>query len=66
MTAPRLRPHTLRLCIHCRQTTAGSWVSRNGGMPTRPPWCPFCCQALDPGRYHAIPFEDQGDAGRFR
>jgi hypothetical protein len=66
MTAPRLRPHTLQLCIHCRQNPAGFWVSRNGGLPARRPWCPSCCQGLDPGRSHMIPFEDQGDAGRCR
>jgi hypothetical protein len=37
MAAPRLRPHTVQLCIHCRQTPAGFWVSRNGGMPARRP-----------------------------
>jgi len=66
MTTPRLPPHTLQLCIYCRQNPAGFWVSRNGGMPARRAWCPSCCQRLDPGRYHVIPFEGHGDAGRFR
>jgi hypothetical protein len=66
MTAPRLRPHTIQHCIHCRPGPAGFWVSRNGGMPARRPWCLPCCQRLDPGRHYVIPFEGHGDAGRVR
>ena len=66
MTALRLPPHTVRLCIHCHQNPAGFWVSRTGGMPVRRPWCLSCCQGLEPGRFRLIPFEGHGDARRCR
>jgi len=65
ITMPRLSPHTVQLCIHCRQNPAGSWVSRTRGLPARRPWCLSCCQHLDPGRYHLVPFEGHGRR-RFR
>jgi hypothetical protein len=57
ITKPRLLPHTIQLCIHCRQNPAGFWVSRNRSQTVRRPWCLSCCQALDPGRYHVRPFD---------
>ena len=66
ITAPRLSPHTVQLCIHCHQNPAGFWVSRTAAQIVRRPWCLSCCQHLDPGRYHAIPFEHPGEAGQFQ
>jgi hypothetical protein len=66
MIAPRLRPRTVQLCIHCLQNPAGFWVSRTSNQAVRRPWCLSCCQGLDPGRYHVIPFDSHGGAGRFR
>lgn len=66
MIAPRLRPRTVQLCIHCRQNPAGFWVSHTCDQAVRRPWCLSCCQGLDPGRYHVIPFDGHGGAGRFR
>jgi hypothetical protein len=57
ITMPRLLPHTIQLCIHCRQNPAGFWVSRNGGQTVRRPWCLSCCQDLDPRRYHVNRFD---------
>ena len=57
ITTPRLLPHTIQLCIHCRHNPAGFWVSRDSGQTVRRPWCLSCCQDLDPGRYHVKPFE---------
>ncbi len=53
----RLRPHTIQLCIHCRQNPAGFWVSRNGDQTVRRPWCLSCCQDLDPACHHVRPFD---------
>jgi len=61
MIAPRLPPRTVQLCIHCRRRSAGFWVSHT----TRRPWCLSCCQRLDPGRCHVIPFDGHADAGRW-
>jgi hypothetical protein len=55
--APRLLPHTIQLCIHCRQNPAGFWVSHTSGQTVRRPWCLSCSQDLDPGRYHVTPFD---------
>ena len=63
---PGLLLHTIQLCIHCRQSPAGFWVSGNGGMPARRPWSLPCCQGPDPGRYHVIPFAGPADAGLVR
>jgi len=54
---PRLLPHTIQLCIHCRHNPAGFWVSRNDSRTARRPWCLSCCQDLDPGCYHVNPFD---------
>ena len=32
---PRLLPHTIQLCIHCRQNPAGFWVSRDCDQTVR-------------------------------
>ena len=57
ITAPRLLPHTIQLCIHCRQNPAGFWVSRNPGQTARRPWCLSCCQDLDPDHARIQPFD---------
>jgi hypothetical protein len=64
--APGLPPHTVQLCIHCHHNPAGFWVSHTSDQTARRPWCLTCCQQLDPGRYHAIPFDGHGGAGRFQ
>jgi hypothetical protein len=48
ITTPRLLPHTIQLCTHCRHNPAGFWVSPNGDQTARRPWCLSCCQDLDP------------------
>ena len=40
-------PHTIQLCIHCRERPAGFWVSRMGAKTVRRPWCLSCCEGLD-------------------
>jgi hypothetical protein len=40
-------PRTHQLCIHCRQSPAGSWVTRKSDTVVRRPWCLACCQDLD-------------------
>jgi hypothetical protein len=57
ITAPRLLPRTIQVCIHCRQEPAGFWVSRDTGQKVRRSWCLSCCQDLDPGCYHVQPFD---------
>ena len=54
---PRLLPHTIQLCIHCRHNPAGFWVSHTTDQTVRRPWCLSCCQDLDPGCHHITPFE---------
>jgi hypothetical protein len=54
---PRLLPHTIQLCIHCRRNPAGFWVSHNGDQTVRRPWCLSCCPDLDPACHHVIPFD---------
>jgi hypothetical protein len=49
-------PHTVQLCIHCRENPAGFWVSRTGSKTTRRPWCLSCCQGLDQNRCDIVPF----------
>jgi hypothetical protein len=56
-TAARLLPHTVQLCIHCRQNPAGFWVSQTGGQTVRRPWCLSCGQGLDRDRCDVIPFD---------
>jgi hypothetical protein len=53
---PSLLPRALQLCIHCRQTPAGFWVSRKNGVVAHRPWCLSCCQELDRTRCDVIPF----------
>ena len=60
---PGLQPHTVQLCIHCRQVPAGFWVRRTCDQTVR---CLSCCQQLDPGRYHVVPFDGHGGTGRFQ
>ena len=57
ITVPRLLPHAIQLCIHCRRNPAGFWVSRDSDQTVRRPWCLSCCQDLDPGCYHIKPFD---------
>jgi hypothetical protein len=52
----RTRARTVQLCIHCRRSPAGFWVSRRGGTVVRRPWCLSCCQELDRGLCEVIPF----------
>jgi hypothetical protein len=59
ITTPRLLPHTIQLCVHCRQNPAGFWVSRSGDQTMRRPWCLSCCQDLDPACHHIRPFDLQ-------
>jgi hypothetical protein len=54
---PRLVPHTIQLCIHCRANPAGFWVSHTTAQTVRRPWCLSCCQHLDPRCYHINPFD---------
>lgn len=57
IAAPAWMPHTVQLCIHCRENPAGFWVSRAGGRTVRRPWCLSCCQELDRDRCQMIPFD---------
>jgi hypothetical protein len=57
ITTPRLLPHTIQLCIHCRHNPAGFWVNRTSGQTARRPWCLSCCQDLDPACHHIRPFD---------
>ena len=57
VTAPGLLPHTVHLCVCCRQNPAGFWVTRTGGQTVRRPWCLSCCQGLDRDRCDVIPFD---------
>jgi hypothetical protein len=57
VTAPRLLPRTVQLCIHCLQNPAGFWVSGPGRQTVRRPWCLACCQGLDRDRCAVIPFD---------
>ena len=56
LTVPRLLPRTVQLCIHCRQSPAGFWVSRRGGQTVRRPWCLACCQELPRDLCDVVPF----------
>lgn len=57
LTTHRLLPRTIQLCIHCRQSPAGFWVSRDSSQTARRPWCLSCCQHLDPACHHIQPFD---------
>ena len=54
---PARLPHTIQVCIHCRENPAGFWVSRTGGKTVRRPWCLSCCAGLDRDRCDMTPFE---------
>jgi len=56
VTASRMLPRTIQLCIHCQQRPAGFWVRHTGGTVVRRPWCLSCCHELDRDRYDVIPF----------
>jgi len=52
----RLLPRTVQLCVHCRQSPAGFWVSRRGDQTVRRPWCLACCQELPRDLCDVVPF----------
>jgi hypothetical protein len=56
LIGPGLLPHTVHLCIHCRESPAGFWVSHNGAQTVRRPWCLSCCDSLDRDRYNVVRF----------
>ena len=56
LIAPGLLPHTVQLCIHCRESPAGFWVSHKSAKTVRRPWCLSCCDVLDRGRYDVVRF----------
>ena len=56
---PRLLPHTVQPCIHCRQNPAGFWISHTSDQTARRPWCLSCCRDLDPACHHIKPFDIQ-------
>ena len=53
---PARLPHTIQVCIHCRENPAGFWVSGHITSVTRRPWCLSCCQHLDRNRCAIAPF----------
>jgi hypothetical protein len=57
LIAPGLLPHTVHLCIHCRERAAGFWVSGKSAQAVRRPWCLSCCDILDPDRYDVVRFD---------
>ena len=57
LTVSRLLPRTVQLCVHCRQSPAGFWVSRRGDQTVRRPWCLACCQELHRDLCDVIPFD---------
>jgi hypothetical protein len=52
----RLLPRTLQLCIYCRKSPAGFWVSSKDGKTVRRPWCLSCCDRLDHSSCDVTPF----------
>ena len=54
---PAQLPHTIQLCIHCRENPAGSWVSRMGRQDGAPALVPVLLRGLDRDRCDMIPFE---------
>jgi hypothetical protein len=52
----RLLPRAVQLCIHCRKSPAGFWVSRKDSKTVHRPWCLSCCDGLDRGRCDVTPF----------
>jgi hypothetical protein len=57
---------TGQLCVHCRRSPAGFWVSRGGDSVVRRPWCLACCGELDRADYVITPFGAAGRAGAAR
>jgi hypothetical protein len=56
LLAPGLLPHAVHICIHCRESPAGFWVSHEGGKAVRRPWCLSCCESLARDRYDVVRF----------
>jgi hypothetical protein len=56
LIAPGLLPYTMQLCIHCRESPAGFWVSHKSAMTVRRPWCLSCCDVLNRGRCDVVRF----------
>jgi hypothetical protein len=56
MIAPGGPLRTLQLCVHCKESPAGFWVSHRGHKVVRRPWCLACCQELDRVHCHVTPF----------
>lgn len=56
LITPRVPPRTYQVCIHCRQSPAGFWVSRTTDTLVRRLWCLACCQELDRARCNVTPF----------
>ncbi len=47
---------TIQLCVHCKKSPAGFWVSRSTSTVSGRPWCLACCQELDRVHCDIIPF----------
>jgi hypothetical protein len=47
---------TIQLCVHCKKSPAGFWVSHDDAAVVRRPWCLACCQELDRIRCDITPF----------
>ena len=56
LITPGLLPHTVHLCMHCRENPAGFWVSHKSAQAVRRPWCLSCCDTLDQDRYDVVRF----------
>ena len=56
MITPGVLPRTHQLCIHCRRSPAGFWVSGKNCTVVRRPWCLACCHDLDRARCDVTPF----------
>jgi hypothetical protein len=56
LITPGLLPHTVHLCMHCRENPAGFWVSHKSAKAVRRPWCLSCCDTLDQDRYDMVRF----------
>ena len=54
---PARLPHTIQLCIHCRDRPARFWVSRTSGQTVRRPSRPSGREGLDRDRCDVIPFD---------
>jgi hypothetical protein len=57
LIAPRVTPRTHQLCVHCRRSPAGFWVSNKNDTVVRRPWCLTCCQHLDRARCDVASFD---------